>query len=954
MFSWFTNLKMRNKLIAAFLVVIVLSVVVSVVALVSQSNMKAALDELLDVDARKAQLALQIDEAMLLARRAEKDYLLRYKGLGFEDARTKYVAKVQAQVDVIEEHAAEIEALEVHEEDIARVEALAEAVVEYETTLLAAVGLIEERGHKDTGLEGEFRSKVHDIEEAVEADHLAQLTIDLLTMRRREKDYLLRGEEKYVTGLHEDVAQFKTDVAAADLSEDEIAHLATLADEYQALFDQLVQADAQIAAGQGAWREAVHKVEPLAEEILADALEEQDAGRAGMEQTNQTTRVTLIAASVVAAAMGLLIAFFIATSIARPIQKITGVAEMIAAGDLSQEVDIAQKDEIGQLADAFREMGAALSAKAEAAGQIAQGNLAIEVPVASEADVLGKAMVTMRDSISGMAGGVNELIEAAVAGKLDTRADATGFSGEYRSIVEGVNSTLDAVVGPLNVAAEYVDRISKGDVPDKITDDYRGDFNEIKNNLNQCVDVVNGLVAEMSMLSDAAVQGRLDTRGDAGRFSGAYAGIVRGVNDTLDAVIGPLNVAAEYVDRISKGDIPERITDDYRGDFNEIKNNLNQCIDAINGLVGEMDMLAQAAIEGRLEVRGDANGFQGRFATIIQGVNGTLDAVVEPMQMASNALSQVAGGDLTIRVNGGYQGDYAVLSESINGMVDGLRDLATRMQDSSMNITSGTSEILAAASQMASTTREQASTVNEVTSTVEEIKSSAEQVAQRAQGVADAAAQAAQAADRGSDAADEAIGGMTEIRDKVESIAENILSLSEQTQQIGDIIDTVTDIADQSNILALNAAIEAAQAGDAGKGFRVVADEVRSLAEQSREAAAQVKVILGDIQKAANLAVMATEEGTKGVGSGAEMVDRTAQTIRELAETVRESSQAAQQIVAGVQQQTIGLDQIAIGMGDVNQAAAQSATGAEQSQSAAQDMGSLADQLNQIVAQYQM
>lgn len=129
--------------------------------------------------------------------------------------------------------------------------------------------------------------------------------------------------------------------------------------------------------------------------------------------------------------------------------------------------------------------------------------------------------------------------------------------------------------------------------------------------------------------------------------------------------------------------------------------------------------------------------------------------------------------------------------------------------------------------------------------------------------------------------------------------------------------------------MALNAAIEAVQAGEAGKGFRVVADEVRSLSEQSRQAAAQVKVILGDIQKATNLAVMATEQGTKGVQAGSDLVSRTAHTIAELQSVVVESAQAAQQTVAGVELQTIGLDQIAIGMSDINQAAQQSAVGAQ-------------------------
>jgi len=178
------------------------------------------------------------------------------------------------------------------------------------------------------------------------------------------------------------------------------------------------------------------------------------------------------------------------------------------------------------------------------------------------------------------------------------------------------------------VAAEYIDRIGKGDIPERITDDYHGDFNEIKNNLNLCIDSVNGLITEAGMLTKAAKGGQLDIRGDASKFSGDYAGIVQGVNDTLDAVIGPLNVAAEYIDRIGKGDIPERITDDYHGDFNEIKNNLNLCIDSVNGLVAEIIKMTEVTIRGRLDVRGDINKFSGDYQGIVKGINQTVETLV--------------------------------------------------------------------------------------------------------------------------------------------------------------------------------------------------------------------------------------------------------------------------------------------------------------------------------------
>ena len=116
-------------------------------------------------------------------------------------------------------------------------------------------------------------------------------------------------------------------------------------------------------------------------------------------------------------------------------------------------------------------------------------------------------------------------------GKLATRADASKHQGDFRKIVQGVNDTLDAVIGPLNVAAKYVDQISKGAIPAKITDNYNGDFNEIKNNLNMCIDAVNALVADAERAVKAAVEGKLATRADASKHQGDFRKIVQGVND---------------------------------------------------------------------------------------------------------------------------------------------------------------------------------------------------------------------------------------------------------------------------------------------------------------------------------------------------------------------------------------------------------------------------------------
>ncbi|HOT76288.1 MAG TPA: MCP four helix bundle domain-containing protein, partial [Candidatus Wallbacteria bacterium] len=251
-----------------------------------------------------------------------------------------------------------------------------------------------------------------------------------------------------------------------------------------------------------------------------------------------------------------------------------------------------------------------------------------------------------------------KLTAAVNDGKLDMRGDAAGTNFEFRGIVQGVNEMIDAFVRPINVTAEYVDRISKGDMPPKITDKYNGDFNEIKNNLNQCIDAVTLLIKDAGTLVVAAVEGKLDTRADATKHQGDFRKIVEGVNKTLDSVIGPLNVAAEYVDRISKGDIPPKITDKYNGDFNEIKNNLNQCIDAVNLLVKDAGTLSVAAVEGKLDTRADATKHQGDFRKIVEGVNKTLDSVIGPLNVAAEYVDRISKGDIPPKITDKYNGDF--------------------------------------------------------------------------------------------------------------------------------------------------------------------------------------------------------------------------------------------------------------------------------------------------------
>ena len=166
------------------------------------------------------------------------------------------------------------------------------------------------------------------------------------------------------------------------------------------------------------------------------------------------------------------------------------------------------------------------------------------------------------------------------------------------------------MIGPLNVAANYVDQISKGAIPAKITDSYNGDFNTIKNNLNTCIDAVNALVADADMLSVAAVEGKLATRADASKHQGDFRKIVQGVNETLDAVITPLNNIKEVIDALGRNDMSVSLKGEYRGDFLALKEAFERALTEVNGtlhqIVDAVEQVGQSAeqLKGRLAKHG--------------------------------------------------------------------------------------------------------------------------------------------------------------------------------------------------------------------------------------------------------------------------------------------------------------------------------------------------------------
>lgn len=181
---------------------------------------------------------------------------------------------------------------------------------------------------------------------------------------------------------------------------------------------------------------------------------------------------------------------------------------------------------------------------------------------------------------------------------------------------------------PLKQLIQASESVSNGNLKVDLSYVSRDEIGGVFQSIKGMTDNLNHLINETNKLTQSASDGNLDVRGDTSKFKGAYADLIGGVNNTLDAIIRPLNIAAEYIDRISKGDIPPKVTENLKGDFNEIKNNINQCIDAINLLIIDTNSLINSIIEGKINERADLTKHNGDFRRIVEGINQLLDRLV--------------------------------------------------------------------------------------------------------------------------------------------------------------------------------------------------------------------------------------------------------------------------------------------------------------------------------------
>jgi methyl-accepting chemotaxis protein len=325
-----------------------------------------------------------------------------------------------------------------------------------------------------------------------------------------------------------------------------------------------------------------------------------------------------------------------------------------------------------------------------------------------------------------------------------------------------------------------------------------------------------------------------------------------------------------------------------------------------------------------------------------------------PVKTLAEQAGIIASGDLTVKVEHDSSDEIGQLAEAFKQMVNSLRETLTQVGEASSAVASASNEISSSTEQMAAGAQEQTSQAGEVASAVEEMTKTIVENSKNASSTADTAKDARVAAEQGGTVVEETVTGMKRIAEVVKQSAGTVQELGKSSDQIGEIIGVIDDIADQTNLLALNAAIEAARAGEQGRGFAVVADEVRKLAERTSKATKEIAGMIRKIQGETKGAVASMEEGTKQVDEGIKLADRAGNSLHVIVDISQKVTDMVAQIAAASEEQSSASEQISKNVEAISAVTGETAQGVQQIARAAEDLNRLTENMQQIIGRFRL
>ena len=527
----------------------------------------------------------------------------------------------------------------------------------------------------------------------------------------------------------------------------------------------------------------------------------------------------------------------------------------------------------------FAQLGAEPVIVVDIANKIAKGDLSADIILAhGDTTSIYAAIKKVIDSLKEVTNSQLTLTKLHhEQGLISEKIDASKFTGVYADMAKNVNYLVEQHIQVKMRVVDIITKYANGDLSVDM-DRLPGQKAKITESMDSVKKSLISLNQEILTLVKAAIDGKLSTRADANKFQFTFKEMVSGINQTLDAVILPVQEATNVLVELSKGNLKSRVMGDYKGDHAILKNALNSSLGTINEYVGEI----------------------------------------------SRVLSSMSAGDLTVEVKKEFNGDFAEIKDALKLIVDSFNELIGEIINASDQILASARQVADSSQSLSQGTNEQASSVEEITATLSVIELKAKDNAKNAN---DASHQAMSVKDQ-------AVASNNEMKGMLKAMEE----ISDTSENIAKIIKEIDAIAFQTNILALNAAVEAARAGQHGKGFNVVAEEVRNLASRSANAAKETtKMIEGSI---------------KTVRSGMEIAGRTAGELGKMTTGVVEVTDLVKDIANASIEQSSSVVQTTAGINQISQVTMSAAATAEESSAASLELSSQAEAFQAMVKRF--